>query len=193
MRPNRFEEVIDAAHRLFSEKGFEATSIRDICKATNLTTAGLYHYINSKEELFYKVEERLYKEFEALFEKSEDQKDPRKTVREFIRDYCRLILTHKDVITIILERALSEGKDVFARESRKRKQEFFRNLKETLSQVKMAGAANDEMDATVATFILIAMVNWVSLWYNPRGRIKEGELIDSLSGFFAKGFLASQH
>jgi len=193
MRPNRFEEIIDVAYTLFSEKGFEATSIRDICKATNLTTAGLYHYIKSKEELFYKVEERLYEEFEALFAESKDQRNPQKTIQKFIHDYCRLILTHKDVITIILEKALSEGKGVFARESKKRKQRFFKNLKEMLSQAKKTGAVNNEMDTTVATFVLIAIVNWVSLWFKPRGKIKEEELIDSLSRFFTKGFLESQY
>jgi len=191
MRPNKFEKVIDAAYTLFSEKGFEATSIRDICRASNLTTAGLYHYIQSKEELYYKVEERLYKKFEALFKKSKDQKDPQKTIQKFIHDYCRLILIHKDVITIILEKALSEGKGVFARESKERKQKFVKNLKRMLSQVKKTGVANDEMDTTVAAFILIAMVNWVSLWYNPRGKIKEKKLIDSLSRFFIKGFFTS--
>ena len=188
MRPNRFEEVIDVAYRLFSEKGYEATSIRDICKATNLTTAGLYHYIRSKEELFYRVEERLYKEFEALFEKTEDRRDPRKTIQTFIHDYCRLMLTHKDVITIILEKAISEGKSEFARGSMERKRRFFKNIKDTLSRAKRGGTANEVIDTTVASFILIAIVNWLSLWYNPRGEIKQEELIDSLSQFFIKGF-----
>lgn len=192
MRPNRFDEIIDVAYRLFSEKGFEATSIRDICKATNLTTAGLYHYIESKEELFHRVEERLYKEFEALFEKGRDQADPRKTIQKFVYEYCRLMLTHKDVITIILERAIARGEGAYAQESMKRKQEFYRNVRETLSRTKSAASANEETDITVASFILIAIVNWLSLWYDPGGKIKEEELIDTLSTFFIEGFFNSR-
>src|SRR5690625_6859111 len=45
------ETIINSAIKLFSEKGYAATSIRDIAKSVNMTSASLYHYMNTKKDL----------------------------------------------------------------------------------------------------------------------------------------------
>ncbi len=47
----RREEIISAAVRLFCEKGYEGTTIRDIARAVGVTEGLLYHYFPSKAEL----------------------------------------------------------------------------------------------------------------------------------------------
>lgn len=47
--------ILDAAEKLFMEKGFENTSIDDVAKAAKLTKRTLYQYFLSKEDLFYGV------------------------------------------------------------------------------------------------------------------------------------------
>jgi AcrR family transcriptional regulator len=47
--------ILDAAERLFMQKGFENTSIDDVAKAAKLTKRTLYQYFLSKEDLFYAV------------------------------------------------------------------------------------------------------------------------------------------
>lgn len=48
----RKQEIIDTAMRLFSEKGYEKTSISDIAKEMNVAQGLLYRYFPSKEALF---------------------------------------------------------------------------------------------------------------------------------------------
>lgn len=47
--------LIDAAERLFSQKGFDGTSIDDVAKEAGLTKRTLYQYFTSKEDLFFAV------------------------------------------------------------------------------------------------------------------------------------------
>lgn len=47
--------ILDAAETLFTEKGFENTSIDDVAKAAKLTKRTLYQYFLSKEDLFYAI------------------------------------------------------------------------------------------------------------------------------------------
>src|SRR5436309_15735984 len=54
----RGEEVYAAALRLFTEKGYHATSMQDIAAAVGLYKGSLYHYIGSKEDLLVQVFER---------------------------------------------------------------------------------------------------------------------------------------
>jgi AcrR family transcriptional regulator len=64
---------IDAAERLFIQKGFENTSIDEVAKEAGLTKRTLYQYFNSKEDLFYAVTvegaRQLYSSFSEAISK----------------------------------------------------------------------------------------------------------------------------
>lgn len=49
------ERLLDAALTLFAEKGYEATSVREIIEATGVTRPVLYYYCSSKEDLFKRL------------------------------------------------------------------------------------------------------------------------------------------
>lgn len=49
--PKRRREIIEAALACFTEKGFPATSIADICKKTGASTSSVYHHFKSKGRL----------------------------------------------------------------------------------------------------------------------------------------------
>ncbi|WP_374292508.1 TetR/AcrR family transcriptional regulator [Paenirhodobacter enshiensis] len=53
----RHREVLEAAAALFAEKGYAATSVRDIGEKVGLLGGSLYYYIRSKEELFVRIHE----------------------------------------------------------------------------------------------------------------------------------------
>ena len=45
------DEILEAAAQIFSQKGYNATSMSDIASAVNLQKASLYHHISSKQEI----------------------------------------------------------------------------------------------------------------------------------------------
>lgn len=61
---------IDAAERLFMQKGFEKTSIDDVAKEAGLTKRTLYQYFNSKEDLFYAVALIGAKQLTSVYEEA---------------------------------------------------------------------------------------------------------------------------
>ena len=80
-RKNRIYKV---ATKTLWQKGYDRTSIRDIAKATDMTTAGLYYYFKSKEDLFQAViikeVEILARELEIVINRNTDPVDK-------LRDY----------------------------------------------------------------------------------------------------------
>jgi AcrR family transcriptional regulator len=68
------EAIMEAAARLFEEKGYVGTSIQEIGQAAGVASSGIYIYFNSKLELFYTIFgpwlmerlERLDRELAAL-------------------------------------------------------------------------------------------------------------------------------
>ncbi len=49
------EHIVEAATRLFVERGYEGISMREIAQAAGLSKAGLYHHFHDKEALFLAV------------------------------------------------------------------------------------------------------------------------------------------
>ena len=64
------ERILDAAQRLFLEKGYENTTIQDIVdELDGLTKGAVYHHFKSKEEIMDAVGDRMFREnnpFEAV-------------------------------------------------------------------------------------------------------------------------------
>ena len=52
---DRHCEILEAAAALFAERGYAATSVRDIGERVGLLGGSLYHYIKSKEALFVRI------------------------------------------------------------------------------------------------------------------------------------------
>lgn len=49
------DEILDAALELFTQNGYDRTSVREVARVTGLSQAGLLHHFSSKEELFTEV------------------------------------------------------------------------------------------------------------------------------------------
>ena len=58
----RRAEIVDVATRLFLERGFHKTSIRDIAQACPFNLASLYKYVASKEDILFLVAQHLIDE-----------------------------------------------------------------------------------------------------------------------------------
>lgn len=62
------KNIIDAAIRVFSVKGFESTTMDDIAREAEYTKKTLYSYFNSKEELYYKIILTGFKTYNSMSE-----------------------------------------------------------------------------------------------------------------------------
>ena len=92
------------AARAFVERGYDATSVNDIAAALGVTKPGLYHYITSKEALFFDIvslgmdwlDEDVIKPVEGI-------KDPEERLRQIILRHATLTACNEGWITILLD------------------------------------------------------------------------------------------
>src|SRR5437660_11281457 len=56
----KLELILRTAARIFSEKSYHSTSMRDISCATGVSLSGLYHYCKSKEELLFLIQDNCF-------------------------------------------------------------------------------------------------------------------------------------
>ena len=59
------DRILKKALELFSEKGYDATSVREICEAAGITKPTLYHFYGSKEGVYRAIVEGALERFQA--------------------------------------------------------------------------------------------------------------------------------
>ena len=58
--------ITDTAMDLFKEKGYENTSVNDICKACKISKGTFYYHFPNKDELTYEFYEKIFSEFSEV-------------------------------------------------------------------------------------------------------------------------------
>ena len=88
----RRTELIDVATKLFLERGFHNTSIRDIVRACSFNVASLYMYVSSKEDILYLVAQDLMNNISLkLSETDLDPDSPERSLEIGFASYCQIV------------------------------------------------------------------------------------------------------
>lgn len=72
MNDNSSVRILDSALQLFSEKGYEATSTREICELAGITKPTLYYFYKSKEGVYRELVRRTMSELMVLIDRTLD-------------------------------------------------------------------------------------------------------------------------
>lgn len=98
----RRSEIIDVATRLFLDRGFHKTSIRDIARACPFNLASLYMYVSSKEDILFLVAQQLIEEkARAMADVRMMDDDPAESFRTALRSYCRIVHDYRPHIRLL--------------------------------------------------------------------------------------------
>jgi AcrR family transcriptional regulator len=186
----RYRAILETAARLICERGYEGTSMQEIADACRLTKAGLYHYIQNKEQLLSAIMGYGMDLFENLvLAKVRDIEDPVARLRSCMRRNIELV-THganKEVIIILHEHATLKGE---AREYiDRRKKQYVRFIEETFTEAVKLGRMRP-LEPTIVAFSFLGMVLWVYKWFKPDGRLTEEQIITGMVDLFFAGLAA---
>lgn len=100
---------MDAALRLFSEKGFARTSVRDIAHAAGITDAAIYYHFASKRELFEALfEERGITSALSELEQASVSQPPLETLTSIAVAALGIMQRNKDFMKVLLSEAMNE-------------------------------------------------------------------------------------
>src|SRR5688500_5213635 len=126
----KLEFILRTAARIFAEKSYHSTSMRDISRATNVSLAGLYHYCKSKEELLFLIQDNCFgRVLERLEQQLREVNDPVVKLRVFIENHLSFfaaiivemkVLSHEaDSLREDLHTHYSTRKDIYTRLDRR--------------------------------------------------------------------------
>jgi TetR/AcrR family transcriptional regulator, cholesterol catabolism regulator len=184
---NTRADVVQAAGRLFAEKGYHGTSMRDLGRELGLQGSSLYSHIRSKEDLLVDVVQRAADLFQASAARAMAlDGDERTRLRALIAGHVDVLLDHVDEARTFLNeaRALDESDRHRVLEARDAYERTFRDV---LAHGAANGTFRRDLDPVVTGILLLSILNSVDRWYRADGRLDRQSLVDSILGFTLDG------
>ena len=187
-RDRQRDAILRAAARLFRERGFADTGMRDIAAAADLSAANLYHYFAGKHDLLFYCQDR------ALDRMLDAVAAARKASRS-AAERLRLVFTaHLQTLLDEIEGASAhlqiDSLPPPMRGAIVRKRDRYEHaLRRIIVEGIAAGELVDVDPAIVARAALGAM-NWTVTWFRPDGPDSAAAVGDVVSRFLVRGVAA---
>ena len=162
-------DVLSNAARLFREKGFERTSLKEIAEACNMLPGSLYYRYNSKEALLVELMRRgvdlVTAEVESAYASSDD---PVERLRLCINAHLRTLLVDSDAVYVLLFEWRALGPE--AREEIIELRDQYESLWAGILETMIAqGVVRKNVDGLLLRLIGLGALNWVATWFDPNG------------------------
>ncbi|AZT85973.1 TetR/AcrR family transcriptional regulator [Marinobacter lipolyticus] len=162
-------DVLSNAARLFREKGFERTSLKEIAEACNMLPGSLYYRYNSKEALLVELMRRgvdlVTAEVESAYASSDD---PVERLRLCINAHLRALLVDSDAVYVLLFEWRALGPE--AREEIIELRDQYESLWADILETMIAqGVIRKNVDGRLLRLIGLGALNWVATWFDPNG------------------------
>jgi AcrR family transcriptional regulator len=161
------ESLLAVAVAVFTERGYDGTSMEDLARASGLSKSSLYHHIESKEQLLRLALERAV---EPLFAVTQEPgaTDGRAIERleHVVRREVEVLADRLPYVTLLLR---VHGNTEAERWALERRREFDRFVASLVRAAAADGDVRDDLDPAVVTRLLFGMINSLVEWYRPDG------------------------
>jgi AcrR family transcriptional regulator len=181
--PRRLQ-IEEAASELFRERGYAATSVRDIAQALNLQGGSLYAHMASKEDVLWSIVTRAADRFNAEVGPiaADATSSPVDRLRAMIRAHVGVVtIIQQDAAVFLHEwRFLSADRRAQMSARRDAYEAMFRNV---ISEGSVSGDFRD-VDPRLTSMAILSALNGIPTWYAPDGPLTADQIADQHADLF---------
>jgi AcrR family transcriptional regulator len=183
------ESILLAAVALFTERGYDATSMEDLSRALGVTKSAIYHHVSSKEELLGLATGRA---LDGLFAVAGSvQTQPGRAIdrlEHLVRGSVGVLVAQQPFVALLLR---VHGNTQTERDALARRREFDVFTAELVKQAVADGDLRPDIDPLVTAKLLFGLVNSVTEWYRPRPDAGEDYLANAICKLAFDGLRAA--
>lgn len=182
------QKILKTSAKIFAEKGFHHTSMRDIARATRKSLAGLYYYFTTKEELLYLIQERCFLTLLQRWEQAAGAHvDARARIRAFAENHLSFFLHNMYEMKVMAHEDESLSGE-FQDKILVLKRRYVKVLMDLIGELQ-AQEGGKRFDLRAATFGLFGMMNWIYTWYQPKRDLPFARLIEQMLRLYFFGLI----
>ncbi len=187
--------ILEAAHQLFYEKGYENATTREISARVGISKAALYHHFRNKEEILFRLcvkaaDELVDNMRRAIARNVRSEKPLKERLTDIFIEYLRTYMKNENFNKILFHdmEYLPEDKKRVILDKEK---ENVHQLRDYLASLMKDGRIR-KVHPTVATFSIIGSLHWLYFWYKPEGPLGLEEVAAQIADLFLYGMISSE-
>jgi TetR/AcrR family transcriptional regulator, cholesterol catabolism regulator len=176
----RRDHLVRLAAELFAEKGYQATTVRNIADEAGILSGSLYHHFDSKESIVDEILTSFFDELTAANQAAVDEGgDPRTVLAELVRVCFGTLVPHRAAITVLQnDWSYLRRFERFDHLARSEEEEAERIWVGQIAEGQRTGMFRDDVDPRL-TYRMIRDTIWVAVrWFRPGGRLDAQGLAD---------------
>jgi AcrR family transcriptional regulator len=152
----RREEILDAARRVFAERGFKGTTIADIAEAAGIALGTIYLYFPSKDDVFAALNRRFTDLVASAITANIDGDSLESSVRSRVRNVFDVIGANRDLVRLVVLN--TDPNSAAEKRMRAGEAERYKPMIDALASGARQGFTRDA-DPVVMTQLVIGLVS----------------------------------
>lgn len=181
-------EILAVARRLFAERGFEATSIREIGEGAGILSGSLYYHFDAKEEMLHEIiRDHVFSLLKGYEKCAASAADPRTALEEMIRFGITRLIDQREVHAIVVnERGYVLRQPGFAY-IEETWQEVFRIWYGVMHEGVRAGLFRGDLNLHLVLRMVMDSIDAAVARHRSDGRYEVGEIVTAQIGILLNG------
>lgn len=165
-------QILQAAAKLFSSQGFEATTVRDIASEAGILGGSIYYYFNSKDDIFLAVHAASMDMLtRAVLKAIQGVEDPWKQLEAMAVAHSRTLLSLGE-ISVFVAPLYSDSLKHLRAEMVRQRDRYEKLVADIVARLDLP----DHIDRNVFRLHFLGALNWMPTWYRPDGGKDPAEL-----------------
>ena len=184
--PFKKSNISKIAATLFNEKGYNATSMRDLASNLGIEAASIYSHVKSKEDILvdicFGMAELLFAQMASV---SKLETNAAEKLQVAVKSHISIITNFQNEAGVFLHewKSLTNGNLNDFKQLRIEYQNYFqilleKGIEENLFEIE---------DVKFTTLTLLSTINWIYDWYKPNGKWTSEEISNLLVNNFING------
>lgn len=183
--PYNLERLLEVAVRVFTERGYDGTSLQHLTQASGLSRSSIYHHIESKEQLLRLGLERA---LEPLLASTADDGATSGRALDrltyLIKRNVEILAAELPYVRLLLSVHGNTETERWALEQRRT---FDKVVADVVQEAIDDGDVRADLDARTTARLIFGTINSLAEWYKPDRLRKPGELADQICSMILRG------
>jgi AcrR family transcriptional regulator len=178
--------ILETAARLFLERGYRSTSLRELATLLKITKPALYYYFQNKEQILVECYRAGIASIEGLLEEGRlETGSGLQKVESYLRVYATAIVSHDfgRCVAMLDDAELSPAARREVRTLKRRIDDSIRGyIEDGIADGSIAGC-----NPKLAAFAAAGAINWIGTWYRPDGGLTGDEIAGGFAELLTRG------
>jgi AcrR family transcriptional regulator len=163
----RREELIAAAAKIFSARGYQGASLREICVAAGILAGSMYHHFRSKEDLFVSVHAEGFRHLNEVVDRAlEGKTEPWDRLEAAIGAHLTELVERTDVVAVTSASLFHMESSRLQRRLNREREAYEQRFRKLIQALPLP----PNVERSLLRLTLLGAINWTRVWYRPGKR-----------------------